>query len=137
MTRLTLLAVSAVTLAACGGKPEAGPAASPPPRLAAALEGLCRAVGLAGEGNVEEAGRVFEDRAHAYLHELAARGAEVAPEPTGRMLEAKERAEAMFANPASSDPATVQYLIDADQAAREVARELGMARPPPCRGAVA
>lgn len=137
MTRLTIVAVAAVTLAACGGERQTRPAASPPARLAEALDGLCRAVGLVGEGNVDEAGRVFQDRAHPYLHELAADGAEVAPEPTGRLLEAKDRAEAVLADAVQADPAVVQYLVDLDQAAREVARKLGMALPPPCPGTVA
>ncbi|HEX2030609.1 MAG TPA: hypothetical protein VHL78_04305 [Actinomycetota bacterium] len=133
----TVPALLVVALAACGGEPEARPDPSPAPRLAAALDGLCRAVGLASEGDVDGAGRLFQDRTHAYLHELADRGSDAAPEPTGRLLEGKERAEAAFAGPGPSDPVIVQYLVDIDQAAREVARELGMALPPPCRGVVA
>lgn len=137
MIRLTIVAVAAVTLAGCGGEAETQPDASPPAPLAEALDGLCRALGLVGEGNVDEAARVFEDRAHVYIHELAAEGAEVAPEPTGRLLEAKDRAEAVFAHAPQTDPAVAQHLVDLDQAAREVARKLGLALPPPCRGAVA
>lgn len=135
MTRWVIPAL--VVLAACAGRPEAVPRASPPGRLVAALDGLCEAIGLAGRGSGDQARRVFEDRTHAFLHELAADGSDAAPEPTGSLLEAKERAEAAFARPGPIDPAITQLLVDVDQATRDLARNLGMPLPPPCRGAVA
>lgn len=71
-------------------------------RLRSASQGLCAAVELAGEGDVDAAEDAFTSKVHAFLHEFADRLSESDRAATAELLEAKQRVEAAFADPAAS-----------------------------------
>jgi hypothetical protein len=73
----------------------------------AAFQALCGAEEAALAGNLPEARRLFFDRSHAYLHELADRVAKGDRAVAASLLEAKERVESLIE---SRDP---QELADA------------------------
>lgn len=109
---LRLLLASLVALGACTSaaptRGQDGPDASP---LQTAFQGLCDAGRLAEEGDVQAAAEAFLDRSHAYLHELAVTLSDRDRDAAAGLLEAKQRVEAVFADPASADPAGVAALI--------------------------
>lgn len=127
----SLLAIL-VTLSACGSEEPAGsagddPAASP---LAAAFQGLCEAETLAESGDAEAAADVFLSRSHGYIHELADRLSTLDRVAAAELLEAKQRLEAPFRDPASSDPSEVSALVaDLQREVAEGAEVVGMPRP--------
>ncbi len=95
----------ALVLAACGSEPT-----GPGGELGTALEGLCESRRLAGRGLVGDAETAFQDRAHAYLHELARETARTDREAAGRLLEAKQLVEQAFAEPA--EPPMLARLLE-------------------------
>lgn len=120
ITSLTL--ACALVLPACGSEP-----AGPGGELGTALEGLCEARRLAGRGLVGGAETVFQDRAHAYLHELARETARTNREAAGRLLEAKQLVEQAFGQPA--EPRIVAHLLDE---LRDGTAEAAGVSPPAC-----
>jgi hypothetical protein len=78
---------------ACGGGDEVG-AESQRSRAQIAVEGLCEAEQLATGGQPAEAGRIFQDRSHAFLHELAADLQESNRLLATQLLQAKQEVEA-------------------------------------------
>jgi hypothetical protein len=93
---ITLALACALVLPACGSERAAGPGGE----LGTALGGLCEARRLAARGLVPDAETEFQDRAHAYLHELAQETARSDREAAARLLEAKQLVEQAFADPA-------------------------------------
>ena len=75
-----------------GGSDDEALAAS----LAGTQDGLCAAVRDADEGDVAGARTAFYARSHDGLHELAARATEIDPAAAARLLEAKQRVEALL-----------------------------------------
>lgn len=80
--------------------------------LDTAFQGLCAAGRLAEEGDLEGAGELFTDRAHAYLHELAAELSEIDRAAAAELLVAKQQVEAALAGPPASDPSDGATLIE-------------------------
>ena len=115
----------ALTLAACSdqaGGSEAG--------LQRASQGLCDAQVLASESNVPRAASVFDREAHGFLHELAADLEEVDRAAAAGLLEAKQRLEAILADPVRADPQDVVVLItELQRALREGAEAAGLPTP--------
>lgn len=127
--KITVMAVAMLLAGACTG-PSRGSTSAPPTQLTAALDGLCRAEDLARAGDLLAARTTFEDRAHAYLHELAARAQERDRESVGRLLEAKNRVESAFQSPGGGSPAEVAArLATLEAATRDVAEALGTPAP--------
>jgi hypothetical protein len=92
-----------------------------------AVDGLCRATGLARGGDVEAASEVFQDRSHEYLHVLADDLMDQDRAAAARLLEAKQRVEAVFADPGSADPVqTADLLGDLQSALAEAATAAGL-----------
>jgi hypothetical protein len=120
----------------CNGD-EATPEASPPTEHQTAFQGLCRTFQLVNEGRLDEAERVYKDRAHGYLHEIAIKGLDAVPGPTAALLEAKRIVDESLNGPRPPDPALLQALFDIQQAFRDLSRELGQPVPRPCAGAAA
>jgi hypothetical protein len=92
---------------------------------AAAVEGLCLAQAAAADRDVDQARRMFQDRAHSPLHEIAAdvgakdRGAE------GDLLVAMQRVEADL-SPAGEGETLDEDLGDLIQATTTALDELGI-----------
>ena len=109
-----------VLAASCTGSEE-----EPPPPTGqstgpqAAIEGLCEAETLAAGGLQEEARQVFQDRSHAYLHELAAQLEEPDRELAGQLLKAKQEVEVALEE--RSDPESLATRISALRAVVESA----------------
>jgi hypothetical protein len=103
ITSLTL--ACALLLPACGSEP-----AGPGGELGTALDGLCEARRLAERGLVGDAETAFQDRAHAYLHELARETSGTDRKAAARLLEAKQLVEQAFAEPA--EPRMLARLLD-------------------------
>jgi hypothetical protein len=103
ITSLTL--ACALVLPACGSEPT-----GPGGELGTALEGLCEARRLAERGLVGDAETAFQDRAHAYLHELARETSDTDREAAARLLEAKQLVEQAFAERA--EPGMLARLLD-------------------------
>jgi hypothetical protein len=98
-------AALALATTACGkstGDAGAAPTSEP---YAATAEGSCRAADAARAGDRDEARRVFYDRVHQSLHELAADLTTVDRTAAARLLETKEAVEGVFED--SGDPAAV------------------------------
>jgi hypothetical protein len=115
----------ALTLAACSdqaGGSEVG--------LQRASQGLCDAQVLAVESNVPRAATVFDREAHGFLHELAADLEEVDRAAAAGLLEAKQRLEAILADPVRADPQEVAVLItELQRALRDGAEAAGLPTP--------
>ena len=84
--------------------------------------GLCIALGLADGDDVSGARAAFYDRSHDGLHELAARATDVDTTAAARLLEAKQRVEALLevAPTRAVLTATLASLADATARAAEV-----------------
>jgi hypothetical protein len=100
--------------------PEPSPEPSPEPKPkgpeAEALLALCAVEADLARGDIERAEATFEDDAHETLHEIAHEVEEVDREVAARLLVAKAKVEAGFADPAVRAPAqrrAVAALIDA------------------------
>ena len=107
------IALALVGLAACGGADgeTASSAGGLGDRLQTAAQGLCDALGLANDGDVPGASEAFENRSHAFLHELADRLGRTDRAAAAELLEAKQVVEAALADP-STDAAEVADVID-------------------------
>jgi hypothetical protein len=123
-----LMAVAVLLAGACAG-PNRG-SISAPAELIAALDGLCRAEDLARAGDLLGARTTFEDRAHAYLHELAADAESEARTEVARLLEAKNRVESAFRTVGEEDAGEVAArLATLEAATRSVAAAVGTPAP--------
>jgi hypothetical protein len=118
--RAPLLAALIVTLTSC----DRAPAQAGDP-VEQAFQGLCEAGTLSAQGQVEEAGEVFQDRSHDFLHELAADVQDADPAAAAALLEAKQRVEAALADPASEPEALPDLLVALRRAFAGAARALG------------
>lgn len=131
ITSFTLLSVAA---AGCrGSEPVRGNQSAEARRLQAASQGLCDAQVLVSEGRIREAAAVFEDRTHAYLHELADKVGDVDRAIAADLLEAKERLEVALDDPQASDPEGVAAAIGEVQRALADAAEAVDLPAPLCR----
>lgn len=89
---LSVLTAAAVAIPACGGDP-------PPPDdtsgdgQASLAAGLCAAAAAARSGDQQAARRLFFDRAHQPIHQLAAATSEVDRAAAAKLLEAKQAVE--------------------------------------------
>ena len=108
MSRLVVFPVILVVASACSsGNAAGGPTQEE--RLADASRGLCDALLEAERGDVAAASRVFQDRVHAYLHDLARRLSDFDRVAAGELLEAKQRLEAALRDGSGAE--TVRDLI--------------------------
>lgn len=124
----------ALLAAACAGPSEGSTNAAAPADLTAALAGLCRAADQARAGDLLGARRTFQNRAHAFLHELAGRADEQARPAVARLLQAKQRVETRLGR-VGETPAEVEVLlVELETATRELAGALGTPAPR-CGGA--
>lgn len=117
--RIATLCLSLV-LAACtnaSGEEQEGLEA----RLPGASQGLCDAQVLASEANVPGAAAVFDGEVHGFLHELAAVVQQSDRTAAADLLEAKQRVERAFEDPARAPPQQVVVLLS------ELQRALGQA----------
>lgn len=132
-----IVAASLVGLAASavldGGADGAKPASNDADRrVAFGRDAVCEAAALAGRAELEEARRVFLDRAELPLHELAAAASERERALAARLLEAKERVEGQLDEPGPQLAADLRTLGRAAGLALGV---VGGADPGPCEGA--
>ncbi|MGH2683509.1 MAG: hypothetical protein ACRDIX_09790 [Actinomycetota bacterium] len=111
-------------------RPGGSATAVAPADLTVALGALCRAADFARGGDLFEARRTFQDQAHAFLHELAARGETRARPAVARLLEAKQRVEAALGAGGNGAPAEVGVLLESlEVATRELAGALDTPAP--------
>jgi hypothetical protein len=127
-----LLAAALVALMSCGGGAEEtvepiDQAQSLPIQIA--FQGLCDARTLAEAGDVQSAADTFQGRSHAELHSLAERLSATDRDAAARLLEAKQRVEAAFANPGASPAALVAPLSALEAEVTNAATALGLDRP--------
>ena len=131
-----LFAVLLVALAACASGAEepldALEEAEALP-LQIAFQGLCQSRAAAEAGDVPGASGVFQSRAHAELHTLADRLSATDRDAAARLLEAKQRLEAAFADPAASPPAVAGLISALEAEVASSAATLGLQRPV-CKG---
>ncbi|MGH2696672.1 MAG: hypothetical protein ACRDIW_06745 [Actinomycetota bacterium] len=129
MLRMRITAtLLALLLAACSDA--SGEADGLDARLARASQGLCDAQVLAFESNVPRAASVFDRETHGFLHELAADLEEVDRAAAAGLLEAKQRLEAILADPVRADPQEVVVLItELQRALRDGAEAAGLPTP--------
>ena len=131
------LIAALLTLAACasgaGSSIDALEEAESLP-LQIAFQGLCESRAVAEAGDVQGASDVFQSRAHAELHSLADRLAATDREAAARLLEAKQRLEAAFANVAAASPPAVAGLISTLELEVQHAAEVLGQDPPACDG---
>ena len=125
---IRLMAVALLLAGACTGAGRGSTSA--PAELIAALDGLCRAEDLARAGDILGARTTFEDRAHAYLHELVAGAENEARTEVGRLLEAKNRVESAFRTGSEENAGEVAAGLETLEAAtRDVAAAMGTPAP--------
>ncbi len=129
MIGLRFLAAGLLLLAAACSSSGASGSADP---LDEAVAGLCEATTLAEDGDVAAAAAVFQDRSHEYLHELADQLSDQDRAATARLLEAKQRVEAAFADSETADPAETANLLRDLQAALSEAATAASLDPPGC-----
>jgi hypothetical protein len=107
-----------IVLPACsGGDDDATALPSAEEQLTMATRGLCEAMDLAADGDVPGAERAFQDRVHAYLHDLADRVATFDRPAAAELLVAKQRVEEALRRP-EPGPDEVASLLE------ELQREL-------------
>lgn len=98
--------------------------------LELAFQGLCEARTLAASGDVLGASDLFQDRSHAYLHELADRVSASDRDAAAGLLEAKQALEAQLAIPDAANPQAVAGSISAlETAFGDAAESAGFPRP--------
>lgn len=105
------------------------PRVEPSHRYATAYGGLCSARLAAASGDVSGARRIFFDRSHQPLHELAAQAADRDRAAAARLLEAKEAAEAGFERASPRLVSELNQLLDAAAVAIDA---VGEPVPAPC-----
>jgi hypothetical protein len=122
--------VSVVAAGCRASEPAAGSQSPEARQLQAASQGLCDAQVLISDGKISEAADVFEDRTHAYLHELAEEVQDVDRAIAAELLEAKERLEVALDAPQASDPAAVAVSIaELQRALADAAAAVDLPRP--------
>ena len=129
-----VLAAAVATLVACGG---GGAANTVEPvnqaellPIQIAYQGLCDARTLAEAGDVQGAADTFQSQVHEQLHMLAEDLAATDRKAAGRLLEAKQIAESMLANPAVAvAPVVADQLTTLEQEVANAAGLLGLDRP--------
>lgn len=133
-----VLALALLALVSCAGT---GPSATVEPieetealPLQLAYQGLCDARALAEAGDVQSAADMYEDRSHAYVHELADRISSSDRDGAARLLEAKQIVEAQLANPDVANPQAVAGVISGLEAALAGAAEAAGFERPSCGG---
>ncbi len=104
MAFLAAAAVSAIRARGDGDATGNSEAASPAATSAAAHSGVCQALTLAKVGDIGQARRVFSNRSHQALHDLAAAVEERSRAASARLLEAKARVESGLERQAVSLP---------------------------------
>ena len=122
--RSTLLAITVLAATSCTS--DGSPSGRSPSRVTV---GLCAAATAARAGDATEARRIFFDRAHDPLHELAAAVGEQDRSAAARLLEAKEAVEAGLETGGADLADDLDQLVVATGAAL-VAN--GDAQPEPC-----
>ncbi|MBW3548955.1 MAG: hypothetical protein KY452_12610 [Actinobacteria bacterium] len=120
------LVVLATVSAACGGGDQ-GPDQSTG-RYGSTYEALCQASEAARQGDAEAAERVFFDRAHQPLHQLAAEVSDIDRTVAARLHEAKAATEAGLNGDDNAE--ALARLTDATRASLEA---IDHPTPPPCR----
>lgn len=128
--RIAALLVSLV-LAACSNG--SGEAEGLEARLPDASQGLCDTQGLASRSNVPGAAEVFDAEVHGFLHELAAVVQQTDRTAAADLLEAKQRVERIFEDPAGADPQQVVIFLSELQRAMGGAAEAAGLPTPLCR----
>ena len=124
---LSLVVLATVSAAAgCGGGEEGADASTG--RYGGTYEALCQASEAARQGDAEAAERLFFDRAHQPLHQLAAEVSDVDRTVAARLHEAKAATEAAVNG--DGDAEVLARLTGATRAALEAT---GHPTPPPCR----
>lgn len=114
--------VAAVLLSSCGGEETDGVAGSRGQRWRDAVAALCAA---AESGDPQEANRIFLDRAHAALHEIADAATDADPEAATTLFRAKSRVEADLEQ--GADAATLRmHLLELADATVEALASLGV-----------
>lgn len=133
-----ILALALLALVSCGST---GPSATVEPieeaealPLQLAFQGLCDAATLAQAGDVQSAADMYEDRSHAYVHELADRVSGSDRDAAARLLEAKQIVEAQLANPDVANPQVVAGALSGLEAALADAAEAAGFERPGCGG---
>ena len=115
-------------LAACSGA--SGEADGLEARLPGASQGLCDAQVMAAESNVPNATAVFDADVHGFLHELAAVVRQTDRAAAAELLEAKQRVERIFEDPARAAPQEVVVLLsELQRALAGEAEAAGLPRP--------
>lgn len=105
---------------------------SPAPAEQGAAEvvaAVCDARAAAEQGEPEGARRIFVNTAHGRLHELAAETGRIDRGAEARLLEAKQRVEAVLEDPG---PDFVDRLDELAAAAADAAEVVGDERPADC-----
>ncbi|HEV2071778.1 MAG TPA: hypothetical protein VGR26_18490 [Acidimicrobiales bacterium] len=120
------LVVLATVSAACGGGDQ-GPDQSTG-RYGNTHQALCQASEAARRGDAEAAERVFFDRAHQPLHQLAAEVSDIDRTVAARLHEAKAATEAGLNGDDNAE--ALARLTDATRASLEA---IDHPTPPPCR----
>ncbi len=100
-----------------------------------AFQGLCEARAAAEAGDVLGASTIFQSRTHGELHSLGDRLSTTDREAAARLLEAKQRVEAAFADPAASPTAVAGLISSLEAEVASAAEALGQERPA-CGGAL-
>lgn len=125
------LAVLGVLLWVLGPSDDAPEAADPEDGgVRETVLGLCDALGAASGGSVGDADAVFYDRSHEGLHDLARRASGEDRAAVTRLLETKQRVEALLREDARGGE-LAEELDRLLEAAREAARAVDVP-PPPC-----
>lgn len=128
--------VSLVLIAgvSCGSTDGSGSGSSPEEqRLISASQGLCEAIELAGEGDVDAAEDAFASDVHGFLHEFADRLSKSDRAATAELLEAKQRVEAAFADSAASPSDVSDALATLKGELDDAAASAGQSAAP-CQG---
>jgi hypothetical protein len=94
-----LLITLALLAAACDGQEPAGASDAEAAEFRAAVDGLCQTASSLGQNKVSEALKIFGDRSHAYLHELADDLAKRDRAAAAKLLETKQAVEIALRDP--------------------------------------
>ena len=134
MARSLLALALTVSSVGCAGRGSRGASSDPEQRrMTDAGRALCEAASSAREGNVGEAERLFQDRVHAYLHDLADRLSTFDRQAVGDLLVAKQQVEAALGS--SPDPGDVADLLEELGVALAAAGEEAGLTAPMCEAA--
>lgn len=120
---MVVAATLSITMLGCSSP---APAGSRPGEVVAAV---CGARTAAARGESEGARRIFVNTAHDRLHELAAAAGQVDRSAEARLLEAKQRVEAVLEEPGPDFADRLERLA---VAAADAAEIVGDERPADC-----